>query len=394
MKQMLIFLIVGLALRLVLMPLTIHPDFRAYSYGAYLISQKGEYLTFYDHVSKLPRDNKLVEIYGDGWFIYPPLAYLSHALFMGILAPLYPWDTFQTLISDIGSATQLPGMPWLLFLSKLPYLVADGIILWILWKFTEIRNRAFTVVFWIFNPVTLYAAYMMGQFDIFIALFILIAVVLAEKRRSVWGAVALGVAAAFKPFPLVILPFFTKDKVRSVFAGLITYALLVSPYLTSIAFKHYALFASQSDKPFYAKIMVSGGQYISIFLLVWGILAWLNWLKPKMFSQVTWLAAPLLIFYSVTHFHPQWFVWVSPLLIIKVAKNRKLVLPYISMLILYGLIILSFDSSLNFGLFYHLNLTNILSPLFGDNNTSIIRSLFAATTAIFFLISNSSGEDK
>ncbi len=394
MKKILALTIIGLVLRLVLMPLTIHPDFRAYGYAAYLISQKGEGLTFYDHISRLPRDNKLVEIYGDGWFIYPPLAYISHALFMGVLSPVYPWNTFQLLIADMGAAIQDPHLPWLLILSKLPYLVADGIILWLLWKIVEPRNRNFVVICWIFNPVILYGAYMMGQFDIFIALFVLLAAYLSEKRHPVWGGVALGLAAAFKPFPLVILPFFTKDKVKTIFAGLATYVIIVSPYLNSTAFKHYALFASQSDKPLYAKIMVSGGQYISIFILIWGILAWLNWIKPRLFPQITWLAAPLLVFYSVSHFHPQWFVWVGPLLILMTARNRNLILPLAALVVLYGMIIFSFDSSLNLGLFYHLKLNNYLSNLFTDTNTSIVRSLFAATTAVFFLFPNPAGEDK
>src|SRR3989337_2379604 len=125
MKKLTPFLILGLVLRLVLMIFTVHPDIRGHNLAAYLIAQKREFLGFYDHLGRLPRTHPLVVLYHDGLFIYPPLAYLTHAVFNLFLYPLYPQKLFNLLILDMGQAEGLAGFGFLTFLLKFPYLVAD-----------------------------------------------------------------------------------------------------------------------------------------------------------------------------------------------------------------------------------------------------------------------------
>ena len=100
------WILIGLVLRLVLMPFTVHPDITALDLGAYLISQKGELLTFYDYLSKLDPAHLLVKIYGVGLFNYPPLAYLVPALFMTILGPLYNFAFNNVFLLDIEKTYQ------------------------------------------------------------------------------------------------------------------------------------------------------------------------------------------------------------------------------------------------------------------------------------------------
>jgi len=365
MKKLLPYLIIGLVLRLILIPISLHPDLRAPYLAGYLIS-RGEIFTFYDHISKLPRDHKWVQVYGDGQFNYPPLAYLVHGLYLKIVSPIFPWNAFWHLIDDIGSLRTDPGFASLMYFLKVPYLIADIIGLLILRKLVDAKHRFAASLLWIFNPINLYASYLMGQQDIFIAVFIL----LAYLKQS---GIFLGIAAAFKPFPLLLLPFLGttwRQKIIAVVTGLITYALIISPYLSSTAFKHYALLATQSDKPFYAKVMVSGSQYLPLFVVGLGLLFWLKHGKSDLLS-------PLLIFFAVTHFHPQWFVWISPLLILRVVKDKQAILPVLILLLCYIAIIFSFDPSLNFGL---LGINFSLQWLFNDYNISLVRGAFAATS--------------
>ncbi len=383
MKKLIPWIIIGLVIRLVLMATTLHPDIRGHNLAAYLISQKGELFTFYDHIHQLDRADPIVRVYGDGLFIYPPLAYWTHALFMFILGPLYPWVTFDRLILDMGSLKQFSqGLPLLLILLKLPYLVADLVGLWLIAKYWPGERKLAAAVLWIFNPVIIYTSYMLGQFDIFIAVLLLAAAILAVNKKTTWAAVMIGLAAGFKPFPLLLAPFLGqgwKEKVKLTGLALVTYAVPLIPYLGSVAFKHYALLASQSDKLWYAKVMVSGGQYLPLFVVGLVILLWWNYFSPKALPVWGWFMAVLLLFYSVTHYHPQWFVWITPILIMAATFSRRLWLPMGILFGCYLLIVLSFEPSLNLGL---VGLSGSLGWVLTDSVVSLIRGVFAATALV------------
>jgi hypothetical protein len=391
-KKITFYLIIGLVLRLVLISSTVHPDLRGFNLAAYFIAQKGEILTFYDHLRLLSPSDRLVEIYlhdGQGIFIYPPLAYLTHGLFNLVFYPLYPHDTFYNMINYWDRFLQDPRLTQLLFLLKLPYLIPDIICLVLIRKILSQKDRFLGSLFWIFNPVTIYSAYMVGQFDIFIAMFILLAIVLSKKSAYL-GAIALAVAAGYKPFPLLFLPLLPGSfpkRILNTLVGFVSFLLIISPYLPSKSFRTDALLASQSDKLSYAKIMVSGSQYLSWFFVGLFVVYWFSLLRPKILSQYGWFAAALLPFYVFSHFHPQWFTWFAPLLTLCAASYRKSIFPAMGMLICFVIIVFSFEPSLNFGLFgIDFNFSLWLNSSFpSDQFVSIIRSLLAASGIVFLV---------
>ena len=158
-----------------------------------------------------------------------------------------------------------------------------------------------------------------------------------------------------------------------------TYGLIISPYLGSVAFKHYALLASQADKLEYAKIMVSGSQYLSLFWVGIILLYWWNLFDYKRTPIWGWYISALLLFFSVTHWHPQWFTWISVTLIFAWIYRLKTRLPIFILLLCYTFIVLTFEQSLNFGLF---NINFNLSPWISDQLVSMFRALLAATSII------------
>ena len=386
-KKIAILAIIGLIIRLVLIPITMHADFRAYNLAAYLITQKGQLLGFYDYISHLPRTDRILEVFmDDGLFIYPPLAYLTHALFMWLLSPFYPWQTLNTLILYFDHVRPDPNLPWLLYLLKFPYLVADAAGLFILLKLVDPKHRLFAASLWIFNPVTIYSSYMLAQFDIYIAVFLLLALLFAARGRSLWAAMCIGLAAGFKPFPLLLVPFLGQGlwgKAKHIGIALLTYLAIIFPYLSSPAFKQYALLANQTEKLWYAKISVSGGQYVSVFLLGLVVLLWWNFYKPKAMSLAGWITSALLLFFSVVHYHVQWFTWVVPSPILLAVSSRKLWLPAGVLLLCYIIIVLFSEQTLFFGLFNsHISLAN-------DQFISVVRSVFAATS-VYMICANTS----
>ncbi len=385
-KKLLPFLILAIILRIIIAGFVLHPDIRGHNLASYFISQQNEWLTFYDHLNKLPRTDKLVNLYTDGLLVYPPLAYFTHAIFMKLTFPFVSHDTFWQLIYDMGSLTKNKDLFVLLVTLKLPYLIADIISLFVLNKILDTKNQFWGSIIWLFNPITLYSAYMIGQFDIYITMFIFLSVLAISKKKTVLSGIFMGLASLYKPFPLFLLPLLgenTKDKIKAVTVGVGTYILGILPFvLTSPGFKNYALFATQTDKLTYAKIMVSGSQYLPLFYVGLALIYWLNFYKPKLLTPSMWLISPLLLFYSVTHFHPQWFTWSAGLLTLIAVTKRKSVLPVLVLVVLYFLIILTFEPSLNFGLFgINFNFFDWLNPRFpADQFVSILRAILAATS--------------
>jgi len=378
-----IVLLVSIALRVILMSNTIHPDFRAVNFAGFLIAQKGEVFSFYDFIRKLPRNDYRVNLYGDDLFIYPPLAYLSHGLANLLLSPFYPSNAFDTLLVDVGSLRQVSNYQGFIFLLKLPYLIVDFLCLWFIRKLVSNDKKNFISLIWLFNPVNLYVTYMIGQFDIFICLFLILSLVY-PKLSGIW----IGIAAGFKPFPLFLLPLLPGSKIKNLFLGIVTYGIIIAPYLPSQGFRQYALVASLSDKIQYAKVMVSGSQYLSIFFVALIFIYALHATKEKIFSNTIWLALPFLLFYSVTHFHPQWFIWASPFFALVWVKFVQARLYILGLLLFYAVIVLSFDTSLHLGLFGlngdPLSIAYKYYPK--DELISLVRSAFAATSLGLLLV--------
>ena len=183
MKKILPWLILGILIRLVITPITLHPDIRGYNLGAYLISQ-GHVFNFYDYLGNLPENDQLVNIYGRDLFIYPPLAYLYPAVFLKLLWPLYPQELFQTLLIDMWKTIEHPQFSLLVYLLKLPYLIPDLLIVYLLGKFFKNNREKFLAqIFWLLNPVVIYTTYMISQFDVLLALSIIASLLLAKNKK-------------------------------------------------------------------------------------------------------------------------------------------------------------------------------------------------------------------
>jgi len=404
-SKLFLLILIGLSLRVVIMISTVHSDLRGPNFGGYLISQKAEVLTFYDYMSH-SKDSHLIGIYGVDLFIYPPLLYLTSAFFMKVFSFLYPWELFRLFINNMDIALKSQKIYLLLFLLKAPFLIFDFLGLVLIGKlFIESKKIFLARVFWLFNPVLIYSAYMMGQFDILIAFFILLSIYLFGKKRKYLSVATLGLGGLVKMFPLLLLPFlafYNSDKRKSIkllLLGVFVYFIGISPFLFSPGFRNYALLASQSDKMFYAKILVSGGEGLPIFVVFYVLFFLILIYKKFLISLSDWFLIVLLLFFSITHFHPNWFIWISaPLILFLVRYWPKSVFPTTILLACYLFIVFLFDSSLNFGLFRivfpgieNISFSHLLSKFYNPNEFgSLIRGIFAGTSIflIFFLNKN------
>jgi uncharacterized membrane protein len=192
MSKIWILIILAIALRIFLSFTTYHSDIAALVNGGQFIAS-GHILNLYDFSSDILVLN------------YPPLIYWYFGFF----------DLFFTGIFG---------------LLKLPYLIFDLLLGFLLYKMVEPRKALLAFGIWVFNPISLYATYMMGQFDIIPAFFSVLSVYFALKNRLTWATLALGTAIAFKLYPIfLIIPLITFGKNYWERFKLIMFSL--SPYL-------------------------------------------------------------------------------------------------------------------------------------------------------------------
>lgn len=370
MKKLWIIITVGIILRVFLSVTTFHSDIEAFNLGGRLIAS-GKTLDLYDYSSDAAILN------------YPPPIYWFHGL-------------FKFLFSNIFGINQPTNL-----LLKLPYLIFDLLIAFILMRLVDPKKALLVFLFWMFNPVNLYATYMMGQFDIIPTFFSLLSVYFINRNKLYWAALALGTGTAFKLYPifllipLIVLGRNFLDKFKLIILAILPYLLSIAPYITSASFRSTALFANQSSKSLYAAIPVSGGESILLFplsLVFFYLVIWSKKVEKIYFWRLYLI--PLLLFFIFTHFHPQWLIWITPFLIVDLLSSGiKSLLPVLLIFVSWVGLLFFFDTSLTVGIFAPLFPTLSNTPsiwtllnLSVDYNfsRSILQTVFAA--ASFYII--------
>lgn len=384
------WLIFGLVTRLALMPITFHPDILAINFAGYFFSFK-KVFNIYDYLYQLPQDFPLVKNYGQNFFTYPPLAYFTLGLFMLLLKPFYNLKFLELLLNDLPGALKSSLLLPHLFLLKLPYLFFDLGIAFVLMKlFDDQQRQKSAFILWMINPLSFYTSLMIGQFDIIPLFFVILSLYFIKVKKPGFAAVSLGLGGSFKMFPLFFLPvlvlggekYFWK-RMKLFFWGVLPFILTIFPFLSSFAFRQVVLFSGQSQKMLFAKIPVSGAEGISLFVFLFvTFCVWLAYFgKSSDFWQYYLLM--MLLLFSLTHYHPQWFLWITPLLLIELVKNNfKHLWLGVGVLICWGLITFLFEPSLNIGLFLPFKSSFSFSELLAKfydpfQFKSIIRSIFA-----------------
>lgn len=355
-----LILIVGILIRLFLSATTFHPDLRTFQYAGQVVSE-GHIMDVYDYLSSLPSDNPIVNMIV---FNYPPAIYLLHGFSNFIFSKAFGLPVVnQFLIENINDFGNLQ-FNLHLFLLKIPYFFFDLLTVFALIKlFKATKEKYLVLVLWMFNPLSLYASFMMGQFDIIPTFCTVLSLLLAKQNKLGLSAISLGVGAAFKIYPLFLLvPLALQGKnwlerIKLLFLGLLPYILFILPYLGSKGFRSTALVANQSLKSLYAEVAISGGEKLLIFPLLL-ILAYIIFTYIKSPVEFLWQRyfIVLLLFFIFTHYHPQWFLWLTPFLIMDLVtkKFKNLILLLLSLFSFTGLLFF-FDSSLT---------VNIFAPLF------------------------------
>jgi len=395
-KTIAVILSIGIILRLLLSFTTYHSDVAPFDFAGKVIS-RGNITNYYDYLWNLQDNHPYLKVYPRNLFNYPPLVYF----FLGGVSRLTTWivnpQVHDNFILDFPSTLGNIQLNLLLLLLKLPYLPFDIATAYLLMSFVkDVKKKIWIFGLWIFNPVNLYATYMLGQFDVIPTFLSVAALYLVVKNKNhidsislLLSALLLGVGAAFKIFPLLfVIPLALLkndwwEKIKVMGVGVATYIILAFPFIFSKGFRATAALAGQATKSLYAQIPISGGESIILFLAV-VIFLYLVFIYKKVSAEDLWkrFFLMMLTFFVFTHYHPQWFLWITPFLVIDlVYSNFKNWVVLAITLVSYFALITFFDPGLTVWLFAPLNpnLWGLPGPwqLMGLNpDINIFRSIF------------------
>lgn len=355
MKKNIHWILIGFAIliRIVFSATTYHSDLGAFASSGKYIAGEGKWFTFYDQIATKDETGKLIVHRNDVVYNYQPLAYIL---------PSIVYLPFSSIVRQTGdsfmnrtwvTSLNTPIVP-LLSLYKLPMLLADLALLWLLPKFfTKEKNKKLTQLLWAFNPIAIYVSSIMGQVDMIITLLLAAALYFVKNDKSFLAVVFIALSALIKPIgliliPLILIPVLQDKKYLKTLAlglaGVGTYILGILPFISSASYRYYALFAEQINKSTFAGVSIASGTDIPLFFIVYILILFLFWSKKISFN--TAFGTALLSSLAFTHFHPQWLVWLTPWLIIYAIEKNNFLFYFTTILCWFGVLI-SFDETLH-----------------------------------------------
>lgn len=340
------------------MPFFYHPDMKTQHFHFQFFS-KGV-LNIYDYLDK----NKSKLGYQDT-FNYLPLTYYTFGLTQAITKPFLGHD-FNNWINDWGeNQNNYPNIIYYMFFLKIPYLILDIGLAFLLLK-TFKNSKIF--YFWLFNPVSIYLIYILGNFDILPSFLTLLSFYFLKKNKLLLSYLSIGIAIALKMYPVIFVPFifFYQPKnilkhLKYCWFSLLPLIITLLPFITQTSFINSFLGSGLTQKILEYKLL--NLPIFPIFYLI--ILANYTFSKSKQKFEIA-VAQTFLIFIGLVKFHPQWIMWFFPFIIsifINFKKVNKLFL--ISFFILIFCYIFLFND--NFLFWGHLipidsNFINLTSP--------------------------------
>ncbi|GAC1563566.1 MAG: hypothetical protein NVS2B7_37550 [Herpetosiphon sp.] len=386
-RQILVVALIGLGVRLLIMPFTVHGDLLVMEFSAHQIAYYGIL------IPKSVQENQLV---------YPVPIYLLLAAFQAMLRPLMPYYRdlgHMVTTQSVMGFYATPHKFRYLFLLKIQYLPFDFLLGWLLMQLREsLEDRIWVFKMWMLNPIVLYSTYMWGQFDIIPAMFTVAACVAAKKHRFAMAALCLGIGAAFKNYPLLLLPFLwflSRPKgIKQMFllwgGGVGPYLVAILPYAVAglqrnSQFKlgHALITNGENQRLFDARIGVGGDHNVLVYVTWYGFLlvASYIWSRRHDLGSDLWryALATFLVLFPLINYHPYWMMWVWPILIVALADIGR----HRTRLLLLMATLYFFQTTLDWGKPFT---TDLLGPAFRPivdwpNIRDLFSRVFPATVA-------------
>lgn len=317
------WLLLGLLVRLALMPIAFHTDL----------------LGIYERSSLIVYEGVFWVAVGQSFIHY------LHALFLWVLRPIMPyfenvlpgrlgppgWETFTTFTAQINIFRTL-------FLLKIPYLIFDlGCAFLLLAIFSKPKKGRLAFIFWMINPVVIFSVFIFSRFESIAIFFILLSLYYAKKNLLARSVFSLGVAVITRLYPLILLPFFViilgkgiRQRLKLAFWGLLPLMVIIALSKVFSGVSEVESWARLLHANYLISLRFSLAQkydVIFVFFVGYTILLLYTYMRTNHSFTSLWRnsLALLLLFFATSFFHPHYFMWVMPFLAFIIVEDRRFI---------------------------------------------------------------------
>jgi len=286
------------------MPFFYHPDIKSQHYHFQFLS-KGV-LNIYQFISS----NKKNLGYGDT-FNYLPLTFYTFGSFHTLIKPFLGSD-FNIWLNDWGETkNSSPNINYYMLILKLPYLILDISIACLLLKIYKQINLFYL---WLFNPVSIYLIYILGNFDILPTFLTILSYYYLKNNKLFLSYLLIGIAIALKVYPIIFLPFlffYKKEHIlkhlKYVWVSFLPLVFTTIPFIVQNSFLNSFLGSGLTQKILEYKVY-----NIPLFPIIYLIILIQYILSKSKYKFEIATTQSFLFFISLLNFHPQWIIWFFP----------------------------------------------------------------------------------
>jgi len=383
--------VLAILLRILVMPFFFHPDIKTFNFQSSFLGSG--VVNIYDYLVSHKEELPLKEE-----FVYFPLTYYFLGGYQIIASPLLG-DNFNAWLSNANvSAIEQVGVFRYLFILKFPYLLLDLLVMFTLGNLVEEENRKKISLLWLFNPFTIVMIYMFGNIDIIPVSLTVLSLLFASKGRLKLSSFLLCVAAGFKVYPLLFIPFLIfrakdfKTVLQIILISVIFLTTIIVP-VASTSFFSSALASGLTTRIVNSGLSIGFGELVIFPVVLLSGLFFFALSDKREIELEKYFFSALIIIFSLIHFHIQWLLWISPFVCLILSKNTKYNAYLLPLSVLaFCVPFLYQDKYMNFSLFTPIsNIFNLIPTPFSVIQKfydpyqiqSILHSAFAGGSLLF-----------
>jgi len=329
---------VAVLLRLILMPFFAHVDL-------YSEARRVFYVIENDHL--FDNSHRFVVFYIEVLFA------AFSMFFIDITENLFhipdPTQSVANLV-DYGYFLNDPNIYRHLFFFKLPYLLFDLATAIVIWKFVEDpKHRRIALLLWLFNPLTIFATYIFGRFEVISLFFLAMCALQLKYDKVFFASLFFAIALHCREINILYAPFFLlavidhKDHFLrnaltiSCCALIVGCIYLLPNWLINFSGGDTQLFfdPQQSNKGENLNKLLSLGYYwfypIVIALSALAIYQWEVRHKAKAERFVVCASLVLFIYFGFNVHSVHYAAWLVVIPILTIQYGKKVVLPFFAL---------------------------------------------------------------
>ncbi len=330
------WLLIGLLIRVTIMPFTVYyPDLLGvYWRSSFIAYHKvlwmggGQMFVHYIHAFFL-------------WIFKPLMPYFDSILYNPEMGASSGWDMFTVFVTH-------PNVFRTLFLFKIPYLIFDlGCAFLLLRIFQDIKKGRVAFIFWIVNPIVIFATYFAARYESIPVFFILLSLYSARNNLPGRSLFFLGISTIARWYPLILLPFYIVilgkrlgERLKLVFWGLLPLGLMtILARLLGRPGEVESLAPLPFGENFFGMRFYLQHLYDNVFVFVvaYTFLLLFTCLNTNYSFRNLWktLLALMLIFFATCFFHAHYFMWLIPFLTLQVVEDKKFTRLFIAQIVCF-----------------------------------------------------------